>query len=278
MALDIARSSLYSGQINLWVEDALTRDYLDALWNEPAVKFLIGGGREGVQAILKDAEEAGYRNVYCVIDRDFGKSNHADWSTPGKTFRRFVLPRHEIENDLLEASALQASSYQNRGLDLQSIEDRRLGKSRDLLWWSACREVIAVLRGRFRESFVPDPTQSVADEKVAFDHICESDWFRKLATETGNSSRKDVLSLLKKSHAQANRRLENGEWRQDFAGKEILRDVAGWMCDRAKIPKFPTSDSEFYSDLAKQVARWQAANQKAPGDLVDLLHALKNRI
>ena len=60
-------------------------------------------------------------------------------------------------------------------------------------------------------------------------------------------------ALLASSHAVANARLADGTWREDFAGKEILRDVAGWICDRTTIPKFPSSDVEFYSDLAKGV-------------------------
>jgi hypothetical protein len=59
VARDVARASLYTAPINLWVEDELTRAYLDAVWNSPAVKFLIGGGNEGLQAIVNDAERAG---------------------------------------------------------------------------------------------------------------------------------------------------------------------------------------------------------------------------
>ena len=44
MPRDVARDALYSGRINLWVEDNLTRAYLSALWNDPEIKFLVGGG------------------------------------------------------------------------------------------------------------------------------------------------------------------------------------------------------------------------------------------
>jgi hypothetical protein len=57
-----------------------------------------------------------------------------------------------------------------------------------------------------------------------------------------------------------------------------FKDVAGWICDRTTIPKFPSSDVEFYSDLAKGVAAWQVQNQGPPPDLIDLLAALKARI
>ncbi len=102
---------LYGGQINLWVEDDLTRTYLNALWNDPAVKFLIGGSYQGVLAILKDAEDAGYSNVFGVVDGDHGRSNHMNWSKPGKSSPRFILPRHEIENYLLDTPALEGCRF-----------------------------------------------------------------------------------------------------------------------------------------------------------------------
>jgi len=278
MPRDVARDALYSGQINLWVEDVLTRAYLDALWNDPAVKFLIGGGRDGVGAILKDAEDAGYTNVFGVIDRDFGPSNLADWMNPVKTFRKFVLPVHEVENYLLDPPALEASRYQNRGIDVAAIEGRMIAKANQLCWWVACRDAIAERKRRFREEFVPDPKQSVVDEATARAHICGSPWFQKFAADAGRSSEGDVHALLTNARTSASDRLADGTWREDFAGKEILRDVAGWMCDHTKIPKFPSSDVEFYSDLAKGVAAWQVANSAVPADLIKLLAALKARI
>lgn len=278
MPRDVARDALYNGQINLWVEDDLTRAYLGALWNDSAVKFLIGGGRDGVGAILRDAEDAGYTNVFGLTDRDVRPANVSGWTNQAKTFRTFVLPVHEVENYLLDSWALQASRYQNRGLEATAIEARMVSKSNQLCWWAACRDVIAELKRRFRESFVPDPKQSVIDEATARAHICGSPWFRKLASEAGRSSEADVHALLAVSYAAASGRIADGSWRQDFAGKEILRDVAGWMCDRTKIPRFPSSDPEFYADLAKAIAVWQVANNAVPADLSNLLAALKARI
>ena len=229
-------------------------------------------------AILKDAEDAGYSNVFGVVDRDFGSSDRAEWMNPVKTFRRFIFPVHEIENYLLDAAALQASPYQNRSLDVAAIEAKMIANATQLCWWAACREVIAELKRRFREEFVPDPKQSVVDQNAARAHICGSDWFKKLATDAARSSETEVHALLDNSHAAASARLADGTWREDFAGKEVLKDVAGWMCDRTDIPKFPLSDVEFYSDLAKGVAAWQVANNAVPTDLVVLLAALKARV
>jgi hypothetical protein len=129
------------------------------------------------------------------------------------------------------------------------------------------------LKRRFREPFVPDPKQSVIDEASAHAHICGSPWFAKLAIEMGRTSEADVRALLAASHAAASARLADGTWRQEFAGKEILRNVAGWMYNRAKISRFPSSDAEFYADLAKAIAVWQLANEAVPTDLIELLIA-----
>src|SRR4051812_45345989 len=116
MPRDVARATLYRGTINLWVEDELTRAYLSEIWNDPGITFLIGGGNEGVRAIVQDAEETGYHNVFALTDRDFRPSNRAGWLDPNKTFRTFILPVHEVENYLIHADPLAQSRYHNLGL------------------------------------------------------------------------------------------------------------------------------------------------------------------
>lgn len=276
MPLDLSIPS--AATIVLWVEDSLTREYLRAVWGNPAgIAFRLGGGNDGVRAIVKAFEEEGHPNVFGLTDRDFRPSNRAGWGTPAKTFRTFVLPVHEVENYLLDPEALQASRYQNRKRDAPDIDARMDLAANRLCWWAACRDTIAELKRRFREPFVTDPKQTVIDEATARAHICGSPWFGKLATEAGRSAEADVHALLAASHVNAHSRLTDGTWRQDFAGKEILREVAGWMCDRTKIPQFPSSDSEFYADLAKGVAAWQVANDAVPADLNALLDALNAR-
>jgi hypothetical protein len=277
MPLDLSIPA--TATIALIVEDPLTRDYLRAVWQDPVgVAFILGGGNDGVRAIVKSFEEEGFPNVFGVTDRDFRPSNRAQWLNPSKTFRTFVLPVHEVENYLLDAQALEASPYQNRRLDAAAIEARMGAKAGGLCWWAACRETIAELKRRFREPFVPDPTQAVTDEMSARAHICGSAWFTKLAGESARSTEADVYARLSADHVVATDRLADGSWRHDFAGKEILRDVAGWICDRTRIARFPARDVDYYTDLAKEVASWQVANGVVPTDLIELLTALRLRI
>jgi hypothetical protein len=277
MPLDLSIPA--TATIALIVEDPITRDYLREAWGSPIeIAFVLGGGNDGVRSIVRSFEEEGFPNVFGVTDRDFRPSNHPEWRNPAKTFRTFVLPVHEVENYLLDAPALQASAYHNRGLDVGPIERRMSTKASGLCWWAACRESIAVLKLRFREPFIPDPTQAITDELSARAHICGSEWFNKLAGGAAQATVADVHALLSANHTAATERLADGSWRKEFAGKEILRDVAGWICDRPQIARFPPRDVDFYSDLAKGIASWQVVNGAVPAELTELLAALRARI
>jgi hypothetical protein len=282
VARSVARASLYRAPINLWVEDELTRAYLDAVWNSPGVAFLIGGGNEGVQAIVNDAEKAGYPNVFAVIDRDFRDADKSTWMDPSKTFRRFVLPVHEIENYLLHARALAASRFNNLGkteVEIESMMTTMMTTAAGrLCWWAACRDVVAELRRRFRAGFLTDPSCAVNSEAQARDHICHSPWFQKLAQETSRTTEADVHQLLSNAHVAANQSLADGRWKDEFAGKEIFHDVGSHICHLPGISNYHPSKAEFDEDLAKEIGAWQRQNNAVPADLTDLLSALQQRI
>ena len=262
MARSVERASLYRAPINLWVEDQLTRAYLDAVWNSSYIGFLIGGGNEGVQAIVNDAEKAGYPNVFAVIDRDFRQSNRSSWLDPGKTSRRFILEVHEIENYLLDAAALAACRFNNLGKTAAEIEIIMTTAADRLAWWAACRDVVAELRRRFREGFLNDPSCAVSREDKGRDHICQSEWFQKLAQEAGADHRgrnpPTPLRCSSRSQSVPLRRC----WKTEFAGKEILRDVGSRICDHTEIPGHSTTRTSFDEDLAKEVGALATCEQR----------------
>ena len=282
MPREVARAALYRGIINLWVEDGLTREYLSAVWNHPTdVFFLIGGGNEGVGGVVKDAESAGFPNVFGLIDRDFRPTNRSHWVSPGKTFRTFVLPVHEIENYLLDPGALVASRLNTLRRTASQIEGYLTTAAGRLTWWAACRHVVAELKGRFRDPFIPDPPcGTCADEVGAIDHICASHWFLKLSQEAARTTNDDVRQLLAEAHREAQSHLSNGNWRIEFAGKEIYRDVGSRICDRKDpaLRHYRPTQVEFDIDLAKDIAVWQSANGQVPHELVELLAALRSRV
>lgn len=280
MPRDVARGTLYNGRINLWVEDNLTRTYLKALWNNPDVRLLVGGGHHGVQAILKDAEDAGYRNVFGLADRDFGRSNYPDWLVPGRAFRRFVLPRHEIENYLLDTPALEACRFntlRKSAADIAAILDAEAAR---LCWWSACRQVVSLLRERFQRDFMTHPkVPAVSTEAEAREHITHSPWFRALPRRASNWNDARIRRLLARAHSRALAMQQDGSWRREFPGKEIYRVIGSRIFDRVAAPGYrASSPSEFDADLAKEIADWQMANGAIPAELNELLRALTARV
>lgn len=278
MARDVARGDLYRATINLWVEDTLTRAYLSELWNDTSIAFLIGGGNEGVNAVVKEAETSGFDNVFALIDRDFRPTNQADWLNPKKTARTFVLPVHEIENYLLHAEALGASRYHNPRLSAVDIENLLVQAAQRLAWWVAGRSALAELRSRFRDGFIGDPPQSIDGHAAVCHHICSSSWFQKLAAEVSRSRESDVESLVKDGHDRARKALSDGSWRIDFAGKEIFKDVLSRICHEPSIERLPRSRQELLIDISKEVAAWQVENDAIPPALADLRAALRMRV
>jgi hypothetical protein len=280
MPRDVARDALYNGQINLWVEDDLTRAYLSALWNDSAVKFLIGGGHDGVLAILRDASDAGYENVFGVVDRDHGRSNHADWFVPERTFRRFILPRHEIENYVLDTSALEGCRFNTHRRSVAEIDQFLNDEAARRCWWAACRDVVSLIRNRFFDRFIEHPkTPPVETEAAARDHITQSDWFRTLPRKSSGMTEARVDRLLARAYRRSQGLLVDGGWRVEFSGKEFLREIGNRIFNRAVAPRnYRPSKAEFDADLAKAIAAWQVNNGAVPGDLSDLLDALKARV
>ena len=227
---------------------------------------------------MKDAEEAGFANVFGLTDRDFHPTNKPGWNDPNRTFRTFVLPVHEIENYLLDSRSLRSSLFNNRGLsetDIQTIIEEAASR---LCWWAACREVVAELKRRFREPFVIDPPCTLNSQSAAKDHICNSPWFQKLDTESARTKESDIDQLLNDRYQEAQNRLKDGTWRIEFAGKEIFRETGSRIFDRTMNRGYNPTPADFDIDLAKDIAVSQVASGSRPTDLVDLLAALKSRI
>ena len=79
------------------------------------------------------------------------------------------------------------------------------------------------------------PKCSVDTEVKARDQIVQSPWFQKLAFETRRTTEPDVEQLLLDAHTNANQCLADGRWKDEFVGKEILRDVGSRIFDRPRM-------------------------------------------
>lgn len=279
MPRDVARATLYRAPINLWVEDELTRAYLSELWNDPGIAYFIGGGKDGVRAVVHDAQEASYANVFGLVDRDLLRTNEAAWADPRKTFRTFVLPVHETENYLLDASALSDCRFNNVQRtrdDIEALMKAEAARSRS---WAACSEVVDLLRARFRGQFLVEPTAPpVLTEAEAQAHICDSAWFRRLPRRVAAMTYPRIHRLLTRAHVRCDRRIADGTWRIHFAGKQILRDIGSRIFDATRMPKYRPTQAEFDADLAKEIGAWQVSHGAIPPSLIGLRTALMCRI
>lgn len=279
MIRDVDRASLYNAPINLWVEDALTRSYLGSLWqNDPSVKFLIGGGHRGVAAIVEDARQVGYTNVFGLVDRDFGESNFAKWSDPSSDIRVFVLPVFEIENYLLDGAALVGCPVAAKGLLATTIDQKLVERTLELLdWVSICRVVFDLSR-QAGEEFPRYPSQNAFSSQNPshvdpVDWLLQTDWVRQTLPALCQINEESLRKRYENSLRSARSHRTDDRWRREFPGKEILRHVRGIVYPG----KTGTSIASLEQDLAKSVAEWQVTEDNVPNDLTDLLTALKQR-
>src|SRR5258708_2603695 len=101
-------SSYYTAaSLVIWVEDEVTRSYLYAVWEDDAsIAIRIAGSKNAVLGIVRDARTQEHRHVFGLVDRDFQRSNKADWFDLAKDISVFVPAATEIENYLIDPEAL----------------------------------------------------------------------------------------------------------------------------------------------------------------------------
>lgn len=266
----------YRGLINLWVEDTMTRDYLRKVWQDPpAIMFYVGGGNEGVSAVLREAEIAGLNNVFAFIDRDFNASNRANWNNPVATSRRFVSSCHEIENHLLAPDALANCALNTGNRNAADIKMRMHQRATELAWWLACRCVIAETRAATLQDFPSHPKcPPVVDQTSAEAYILGLSWWAHIQAYVPSLTSADLCTRLAVHYANVRTWLGTDQWTVEFPGKELFLHVSGWVYSN---PPAGGSATLNQSDLAKSIGEWQAANNQVPQELTDLLTVLKSR-
>jgi hypothetical protein len=121
--------------IVVWVEDSLTRDYLSKAWNDDLdIVFFLAGNSAAVRPIVETARGEGINHVFGIVDRDLGTTNRAKWPN----VMIFRLPRHELENYLLDQAAWTAPGTVNPRLPLPRVSSAVTW--RETLDWRSTRE------------------------------------------------------------------------------------------------------------------------------------------
>jgi hypothetical protein len=277
MTVQTELPGLYSGKINLWVEDAITRDYLLAVWpNDPSVKILVGAGADSIAAAAKDAEAGGIGNVFAFVDRDHRETNRPNWQNPSKTFRRFVASVYELENFLLDPRALIGCLLNTNKRSIVDVEQRLRQHAQQLQWWVACRLAISEIRDQVFADFLTHPAcDQVSNKDAAYAFLCNHPWWPATRTYLSNVSDVSLLALIEEQYAKVEAWLQSNDWLHEFPGKELYRGLRGWLYTAPDRFAPPTV---LDSDLAKSIAQWQVENNAVPTELTELLQALQWRV
>ena len=151
-APDVA--ALYKNRpVYLWIEDELTRAYLDAAWGpQGTIGLLIAGNSENVRTVVANARKEGHSQVFGLRDRDFGSGGFAKWTTNAAVL---TLDSHEIENFLLDPVALEANILNTSKRSADEIARRLMTEAQAMTWGMALGATMEWLRTQLFQDFPP---------------------------------------------------------------------------------------------------------------------------
>ncbi len=267
-------AALYNAAvIILWVEDLVTSAYLGELWqHDSRFKFYIGGGHENLAALVEDARRSGHRGVFGLRDRDFGPTNRARWGAPDVV--NFALETFEIECFLLDPAALASCVVNTAKRSETEIRERMVEQARGMLWWMACRRVLAGLREARQQGFPAHPKHTTITSREAAERLLlENPWVQTTAPGLATLIEADRLrQALTDAHDHYTRHLTGGTWEHALSGKELVTQLVSWIYTRGRPP-----GNAALEDLAKAVAREQLRANRAPVELMELRDVLVAR-
>jgi len=256
----------------LWVEDPETKAWLNAVWAglAPTILVLVAGNRTNVDAVCKQAAEAGHTHVFGLVDQDFGTSNRAKWQTLPPVERVYRLDVHEVENLLIDPAALSGCGLNTGRRAVADIDARLLASVQTRDWWLACCSFLATTHKAAVKGY-PSVRNIVASLADAHAYVCGSTWF---ATTAGTCPQladpAAVSSGLQVEHARVGAALSSGTWRTVFPGKQLFQDISTYVYHNGK-------GTAARLDLVKAVGAWQLQNG-VPSQATDLRSAIFGRI
>lgn len=226
--------ALYSTHpVVLWVEDEETRTYLATAWQDGDIKFLVAGGYANIDAIVKAAEKDGLTWVFGVRDRDFSRSNRSRWATD-RAVRVFTGDTFEIENLLLDATAMAVCEVNTAEKDAVTIQAELDALAAPLAWWMSCRKTIVHFRDTATRDSIEHPTRgAVTSKALALSKIVGSPWWTTTLPAIGHTvTEAEADRLLDLHHQEYSSALQDGSWRTSFSGKEILGEMRSRLWTR----------------------------------------------
>lgn len=260
----------------LWVEDEETRTYLEAVWTgESLIKILVAGGHGHIHAVVNAARNDWNAHVFGFRDRDFGESNQDRWTDPSVTVMTASVV--EIENYLLlDSEPIAACDVNTKGLSAAQVDAALHELATPLTWWMSCRHTITKIRDDIMRNFIEHPSrEKVRSQKDAEDAILASAWWKEVlpAFQPKWPGQAAITASLVKHQADYQAMLQSGDWRREFSGKEILRDLTARIWTERRPP-----DPEGRLGLIQAIGKEQLKRRQVPREIEQLRLAIRRRI
>jgi hypothetical protein len=271
-------SDLYVAKSTLWVEDHLTRVFLNELWGDRDLRVVAAGGREGVAFLVQGAPPAlAGKRVVGFVDRDFSPDNQQAWTSPDTLILR--TPAHEIENHLLDFAALSAVSRKESPAE---IEQAARTFAASLKWWMVCKTVRHRINGEVTAYFPKEPppppdVEAPASQQAAAAYIADARFWKAHQDVLRGLSRAHIEQRVEEIGADYDRHLASGEWVRSFSGKEIfrhLRTVMRGLRERTRGGTAAENDENFAVLIARQM---RASSSSSAQVFASLRAALRSR-
>jgi hypothetical protein len=258
----------------LWVEDEETRTYLETAWNgESLVKLYVAGGHEHIRAVVNAARTDWNTHVFGLRDRDFTTSNRSHWMD--ESLSVFAGDSLEVENLMLDPTAIASCEVNTSGLDASAIESYLAQLAARQVHWMACRRLISDISVSLTEGFVEHPKRTtVLSYDDALKTITESRWYAEVRPKLDSIWVPALIEAkLVQYEAEYGHALSSGGWLRAFSGKELLRDLRSsvWTKKQCKDP-------EGLQVFVRSIAEAQVKIGRVPAEVNELRTAILSRI
>lgn len=260
----------------LWVEDEVTKTYLQQVWQDADIGLLTAGGHENIYAVVKSSRAQGFGHVFGFRDRDFGDTNRGKWEEAGVEV--LISEAFEIENLALDSQAISACQLNTSGKSASDMEDALQKLAHRRLWWMSCRRTIAEVRTAATHEFITHPKLSkVSSKDQAQAEILHSPWWKHTLPAISTTITERAVNEKLDAHHQAyEAALQDGTWRSCFSGKELLQELvtAVWTKHRPQEAK----SARIHLDFLRAIVEAQREQGRIPEELTALRQALRRKV
>ncbi len=252
--------------IKVYVEDALTKEYLSIIWADSlsALNIKVAGNVFAVRSLVA-YENADKQACWGIVDRDYR------WDAPTSKNNIFTLSKHEIENYLLDAKAISQSDFNaKQKLSEDAIQTRIDTFIIDNKFWFACCYLLSKLNLLVTQDFPPNPNRTIIlDTQAILRYINDSGYHQSVSEKLQTIDPKLIASHVSDIVKEIEQVYIDDEQHDLFPGKEVFRDIRGTLPGSNYADKL-TMDI----DLAKEIAVYQVKANRIPVELTSIKNSM----